>query len=395
MKKPESESSSISVVPHPRIPEFHDAFGGRMPSRLIWLAVRIAAAIAIVVVPFGYAVSGVQTDVLVGAGCGLAIGVGVGLRGGSASHPWTGVLVGSIVGMAAVLIAGTLPQGGWGALILPVLALAVGLIDGFGGSSISGYRDLLRETLIVSALFALGLVPVTMASSRLDAGGAPAMLPLMPIVCVPLVALTAGLLSRRRAGWRDARPPRLLLLITLALFVAMALLSAAETSIRGVSQGVVILMNVVFATVVLVVLPAGAFLLGRAAITWLQPRLRVYSHLAQYLRVMWVPIGGFAVGYLTIIVLFSGFYGMLEHFRPGAFSGAGAGITDWFSFAFFTALGQDFTTVAPVSVSARMLVGAHLILSASWALVLFAAVMSSIGPKLDRIARRHSDEDGD
>ena len=32
MKMPESESSSISVVPHPRIPEFHDVFGGRMPT---------------------------------------------------------------------------------------------------------------------------------------------------------------------------------------------------------------------------------------------------------------------------------------------------------------------------------------------------------------------------
>lgn len=89
----------------------------------------------------------------------------------------------------------------------------------------------------------------------------------------------------------------------------------------------------------------------------------------------------------------SGFYGMLGHFRPGAFSGAGVGIADWFSFAFFTALGQDFTTIAPVSVSARVLVGAHLILSAGWALVLFAAVMSSIGPKLDRIARRHAEDD--
>ena len=59
-----------------------------------WLAIRIAAAVAIVVVPFGYAVTGVRTDVLIGAGCGLAIGVGVGLRGGSRSGPWTGILVG-------------------------------------------------------------------------------------------------------------------------------------------------------------------------------------------------------------------------------------------------------------------------------------------------------------
>ena len=353
-----------------------------------WLAVRIAAAVAIVVVPFSYAVTGVQTDVLIGAGCGLAIGVGVGLRGGSRSGQWTGILVGSIVGVAAALIAGVVPWNGWGVLIPPILALVVGLIDGLGGSSLFGYRDMIRETFILSVLFALGLLPATIAMGEVGSMS-------VPIVSVPLVALIAGVLSHRREGWRDARPPRLLLLATVALLVLSGFLSAGEINVRGVSGNlaIVVFLAFVFGTaLVLVVLPAAAFLLGRTAITWLEPRLRVYAYLADYLRVMWVPIGGFAVGYLTIIVLFSGFYGMLEHFRPGAFAGAGAGIADWLSFAFFTALGQDFTNVAPVSVSARVLVGTHLILSAGWALVLFAAVMSSIGPKLDRIARRHAEQ---
>ena len=90
-----------------------------MSSRSIWLAVRIATAIALVVVPFGYAVAGVHTDVLMGAGCGLAIGVGVGLRGGSLSGPWTGILIGSMVGVASALIAGLLPWNGWAFLVLP------------------------------------------------------------------------------------------------------------------------------------------------------------------------------------------------------------------------------------------------------------------------------------
>ena len=354
-----------------------------------WLAIRIAAAVAIVVVPFGYAVTGVRTDILIGAGCGLAIGVGVGLRGGSRSGPWTGILVGSIVGIAAALIAGAVPWNGWGVLIPPILALALGLIDGLGGLSFSGYRDMIRETFILSVLFALGLLPATIVLGQVGS-------PLVPIILVPLVALIAGILSQGREGWRDARPPRLLLLATIVLLVLAASLMAGEINVRGVSGNLAIVVFLAFvflAVLVLVALPVAAFLLGRTAITWLQPRLRVYGYLADYLRVMWVPIGGFAVGYLTIIVLFSGFYGMLEHFRPGAFAGAGAGIADWLSFAFFTALGQDFTNVAPVSVSARVLVGTHLILSAGWALVLFAAVMSSIGPKLDRIARRHAQED--
>lgn len=125
-----------------------------------------------------------------------------------------------------------------------------------------------------------------------------------------------------------------------------------------------------------VAVPAAAFLLGRAVITWLEPRLRVYGYLVDYLRVMWVPIGAFAVGYLTIIVLFAGFYGMLGRIQPTAFANASTGITEWLSFSFYTALGQDFATMAPVSAAARILVGTHLILSAGWAVVMFAAVMS-------------------
>lgn len=356
--------------------------GGRRGST--WLAVRIAAAVAIVVVPFGYAVTGVRTDVLIGAGCGLAVGVGIGLRGGSKSGPWTGILVGAIVGIAAALIAGAVPLNGWGVLIPPILALALGLIDGLGGSSLSGYRDMIRETFILSVLLALGLLPATVLLDQVAATSG-------PIISVPLVALTAGVLSRRREGWRDSRPPPLLLLATVAVLVLVALVGQNEVS--GVSGIVAALIIVLFLALSLFVLPAVTFLLGRTAITWLQPRLRVYAYLTDYLRVMWIPIGGFAVGYLTIIILFSGFYGMLDHFRPDAFAGTGAGIGDWLSFSFFTALGQDFMDVAPVSAGARVLVGAHLILSASWALVLFAAVMSSIGPKLDRIARRHADEE--
>ena len=357
-----------------------------MPKRLIWLTVRIAAAIAVVVVPFGYAVTGVQTDVLMGAGCGLAVGVGVGLRGGSRSGVWTGVLIGSIVGVITVLMAGTLPLDGFGVLVPPILAVSVGLIDGLSRSSFSGYRDVGRETCIVAALLALGLFP-TLQWGMLGAL-------LAPFLFVPWTVLMAGLLSYRREGWRDARPPWLLFVGAVGLHALMAYMLASEIIRQNPGMPGIDLVWPIAQVLILwlLVAPAAAFLLGRAAIIWLQPRLRVYGHLAGYLRVMWVPIGGFAVGYLTIIVLFSGFYGMLGHFRPDAFAGAGVGIADWFSFAFFTALGQDFTTVAPVSVSARMLVGAHLILSAGWALVLFAAVMSSIGPKLDRIARRYAEE---
>ncbi|MDE2663660.1 MAG: hypothetical protein OXI39_11740 [Gemmatimonadota bacterium] len=361
-------------------------------SRLISLGVRIAAAVALIVATCGYAITGNHTDVLLGAGSAVAIGVGVGLRGGSSGGPWVGILIGSIVGVVTAFLAGALSVG-WGVIIPPLGPLAVGLIGGLDRSSLSGYGDVTREMFFVAVLLTLGFIPALVAG---DVAIAP-VVAAFPLASVPLGALLIGLISRRREGWEDARPPRLLVLGAVALPVLTGLLFAfgvvyEDVGLSGIAEILVIALIVI---IPLAVLPLTAFLIGRAAATWLRPRLQVYGQLAAYLRVMWVPIGGFALGYLTIIFLFAGFYGTLERFRPGSFADAGAGLADWVSFAFFTALAQDYAAIVPVSAGARMLVGFHLILSVGWALVLFAAVMTSIEPKLARIARRHAEEDTD
>ena len=361
-------------------------------SRLAWLGIRIAAAVAVVVATCGYAITGDHTDVLLGAGCAVAVGIGVGLRGGSSGGPWTGILIGSMVGVVTAFLAGALSVG-WGVIIPPLGPLALGLIGGFDRSSLSGYRDVSRETLILAVLMSLGLIP------GLVAGGVD-LAPLVaafPLLAVPWTALLIGLVSRRREGWDNVRPPWLLVVGAAALPVLMGLLFGfgvvrEDVGLSGIAA---VLWIVLVITLPLLALPLTAFLVGRAAAVWLRPRLQVYGQLVAYLRVMWVPIGGFAIGYLTIIFLFAGFYGTLERFSPGAFADAGTGLAGWVSFSFFTALAQDYAAVVPVSAAARMLVGVHLVLSVGWALVLFAAVMTSIEPKLARIARRHAGEDTD
>ncbi len=361
-------------------------------SRLVWRATWVAATVALVVVPFGYAITEVHRDVLMGAGCGLAIGVGIGLRGGAQAGPWMGILIGSIVGIFTALVAGVAPWDGLGVLVPPILALAVGMHDGLRETSFSRYRDMSRETFIVSVLLGLGFFPGLVASGELEAA---VMFTMAPLACMPWIALISGLLSHRREGWHDTRPPRLLV-VSAVLLLALLLYLMVDEQMRldRVAQRTVpALQYVGIMGLGLAAVSAGAFLLGRVVIMWLQPRLRVYGRLADYLRIMWVPIGGFAVGYLMIIVLFAGFYGMLERFSPGAFADAAVGIKEWIFFAFYTGLAQDYATVVPVSDGARLLVGAHLILSAGWVVVLFAAVMSFIGPKLERIARRHAEEE--
>ena len=342
----------------------------------------MAAAIGLVVLTFGYAITGDHASVWLGAGCGLATGVGVGLRGGAQGSLWTGILIGSAVGVVTALLTSA-QYLGWGATIPPITPLAIGLIDGLGRSSLSGYRDVSRETFFLAVLLGFGLIPA------LAVGGV-SMWPLMaayPLMATPWTALLVGLVCHRRKGWRDARPPRLLVL---GAAVLPALMGVAYWF--DVIEEDTVLLHIT-GILALAAIPVGAFLVGRTAANWLRPRLEVYGQLVAYLRVMWVPIGGFALGYLTIMFLFAGFYGTLERFSPGAFADAGAGLTGWVSFSFFAALAQDYAAITPVSAAARMLVGVHLVLSVGWALVLFAAVMTSIEPKLARIARRHAEED--
>lgn len=176
---------------------------------LIWLACRIAIVVAVVVVPFGYAVTAAHTDVLKSAGCGIAIGLGVGVRGGPRSGPWTGVLVGVIIGVATALIAGLSPLRGFAVLIMPILALALGLIAGLRGPSLTGYRDMTREAFIVSVLLALGFLPAWIAQGEFSSDPFSDGLVLVGSTLVLFIwnALVAGLVSHRREGWRDTRPP--------------------------------------------------------------------------------------------------------------------------------------------------------------------------------------------
>ena len=175
-----------------------------MPKPLTWLAVRITAGVTLVVVSFGYAFTGVHTDVLIGAGCGIAIGTGVGLRGRSLGGPWTGILIGSMVGITAVFAAGGLSGDRWGLIIPTTLALAVGLVSGIRGPSLVGYRDLGRETFIMSVLLALGLLPYVLVTSFRTLV-IPIVILIQPLLLAPWTALMVGVLRRRREGGEQAR----------------------------------------------------------------------------------------------------------------------------------------------------------------------------------------------
>ena len=360
------------------------ASAGRLLRRA-WRSSHVAVAVGVIVVPFAYAVTGVHNDVLLAAGCGLAVGVGLGLRMRDGIGRSAGVLVGAVAGMAAALLAGLVPGNGVMWIVPPLVALAVGLVDGLGTARLHGYRDAAVETLALSTLIGAGLLPA------LGIGGL-----LSCFLVTPPTALIAGALTGGAAERRFPRLPLLLALGSVAV-LGFGIDGVMHEGLRGGQpRADALLRAAVTVPVAMVGIPIAVFLAARAAANWLQPRLEVYRQLVEYLRVMWIPIGGFAIGYLAIIVLFAGFAGMLARFRPGAFAGAeNAGIGEWIAFAFFRALAQGYPGIVPVSAAAWLLVGVQAILAVGWALVVFAAVMSSIQPRLERIARQAQQSTGE
>ena len=345
-----------------------------------WRSMQVAAAIAVVVVPFGYAITDAHDDVLMGALAGLTVGIGLNLRMGARNGRSVGILIGATVGAVTALLAGLIPGNPWGTLLTPVLALSIGLTDGLGETRIRGYREALLEATLVSGLLGAGLLLVP--------GGVVGMLG-----CAFMIgpnALYVGFFNHNHEGRRYSRPPIGLLFAWVAVLALVTYLVMYETEPHRSLD--VSLLSALGAGVVVPIL---VFLGARTFAIWVQPRLRLYVQLADYLRVMWVPIGGFAVGYLAIIVIFSGFFGMLERFAPGSFSGAAdAGVLDWIAFSFYSAIADPSSAIRAASGFARFLVGTQLVFSIGWALVVFAAVMSAIQPQLDAISRRRT-ENGD
>ena len=338
-----------------------------------WSCLLVSAGVLLVVVPVGYATDATHVQVARAASYGFVAAIGIALRTHRPGRAWLGLLIGAVVGLVTVRILGILPPNIQGALnTLPsAMALTLGMIAGFGEGQVDGYPEAIRESSFVTLMFmGLTLIPVSNV------------LFIMPLMLLPSTAAIAGFFARSPDGRPYALPPTWLTLLVLSVLLLLSLLVALEGTSIAIAAPVTVLA--------LIPVPAMAFLTARAVAVWLHPRLLFYNQLAAYLRVMWIPIGSLAIGYLIIIVVFAGFYGTLERFSPGSFENVGGetGIMIWLSFAFFTGVGGDYTGVVPVSPGARALVGAQLIPTVAWVLVMFAAVMAYLRPKLDRIAER-------
>ena len=193
-------------------------------ARVVGRSAQVVVVVAVIVVPFGYAITGHHHDVAMGAIAGLMVGVGLHLRVGARSGRSVGILIGSAVGVATALIAGLVPGDPWGFLLAPLLALAIALVDRLGAAPLTGYREAAAEAATLSSLIGLGFGVLFWREG---------VVPLVGSLCLaPQTALMAGFFGQNREGRRYARPPLWLLLPALAVFALIVVITMSEQSGR-------------------------------------------------------------------------------------------------------------------------------------------------------------------
>ena len=132
---------------------------------------------------------------------------------------------------------------------------------------------------------------------------------------------------------------------------------------------------------------------GLVAARWLRPRLQVFGDLMPYLRGMWVPLGGFGLGYFAILFLFACLYGVAWRADPQSFHGlpsdASFGYFLYFSLETITTLG--YATIAPASPTVRILLSIELMLGVGWITVFFAVLIAYLQPRFERIAKEQEE----
>lgn len=347
------------------------------------IVVVVVAPIAYMLVPPGSSDREIE-DFLTSLIAALAVTGGVMLRRRGRDDLAVAVLLGIATGLLMGVVISLTNARGFGVLIPPTAGFALGLLDRIGDRPLEGFRQPAGYGAGLGGLIGLGLVPR------------------QSITVVLIAALIGTVVGTYLGMWLPAadgsrgriRPPPLGLgLLTIAVlgFTAVGIRSEFDDGRSNpILFGPGMLDAVVQAGMMQVLVPVLGLACGMLLAHWLKPRLAVYRELVDYLRVMYVPIGAFSIGSAFIVVMFAGIYGSLfklwdGHFQPMVDLPT---TSDWIFFAIYTSVAADFSTIAPASNVAHLMVATQVLVGIGWAVVMFAAVMTLVQPRLARLTSR-------
>jgi hypothetical protein len=233
------------------------------------------------------------------------------------------------------------------------------------------------------------LLPVLMMGGLLGLGG-------LFFIGLPIgVALSLARITR--APWLVMLAEVVLwLLIVMAAIWANVLtdVSAAPEALIAVFLGALLMVPLV---AIVGAGTAAGYVVGGLTGRLIRPAFESLLHSARYFRPLVWPSIGFAIGYLSMAVIFAGYYAALNLADDNAFKiepdGATATLGDFVYYSVMTQLTLENYKIQPLARSAKMAVVAHGLLTVGWNLLFFAAMTAYVQRFWARIDQADERED--
>jgi len=122
--------------------------------------------------------------------------------------------------------------------------------------------------------------------------------------------------------------------------------------------------------------------------------------LRPYLRVMQWPAIGFVLGYILIVVWFAGLFSSIYHVHPAqsfAITNDPSTHMSWSMFLYFsfmTISTLGYGDIHPTSALTQTLTSLEVLIGIAWTIIVFAAVVAYVGPRIATIATLERDGKG-
>jgi hypothetical protein len=192
--------------------------------------------------------------------------------------------------------------------------------------------------------------------------------------------VTASLARLGRVPWRLMLAESAVCLLAIEGYVIAEHLADAPGPSEMLAVGLIVLVPAVPLTGggTIVGYRIGA-LLGRL----IRPGFESLLASAHYFEPLIWPSVGFAIGYLSLAVIFAGYYAVLNQANPAAFKvdpdGGTATLSELAYFAIMNQLTLENYRIQPLAWSARIAVIVHGLLTVGWNLLFFAAMTAYVG----------------
>jgi hypothetical protein len=289
-----------------------------------------------------------------------------------------------------------------------IMGLSIGMVSGLTGGLRPEIRQLREDGLAA-------ISPARRSGQRAGVGAvalvvvaglilslATASLTLSAVLETLVVAAVAGLVVGLIVGvvqatLRAIRLVIILIIVVLPLYDLVVTSGSTRVGSGNVPLGL--------AAVVAIGCLALSVELGSQLGARLRPSIEVFEKIMPIFRVMSLPVAGFTVGYLAVALWFASTFAFVNTLDRRAFvelnlktgdytltPNESGTFGDFLYFSMTTNPPLGYSEIRPVSTVARTLVTLESILGTGWIVIVFAAILAYVTPRIDDILKQTTGE---